>query len=254
MRLEGITISVGYDDYLNETLRYNAPHFDDMLVITKSTDKGTLGVCKKYGVKTLTPDYVFHEHGDVFNKARGIRFGLSNMRQDDWILHLDADIALPNRFRNMLEKSRLDETKIYGADRVACRGWDKWIEYRNSFEPQYKYHYMVQPPKGMPIYSRVSHDDYGWSPIGYFQLWNKKSRYEYPVNHGSAERTDLLFGIQWPPNKRELLPNLFCVHLEHEDGIPMGTDWNGRKTPRFGPIDKAVTPKGHHRPSHHNNR
>jgi hypothetical protein len=45
------------------------------------------------------------------------------------------------------------------------------------------------------------------------------------------EHTDVLFAIQWPRPKRQLLPEGFCIHLQ--SSAEFGANWQGRKTPPF---------------------
>ncbi len=242
MKIEAVTVCVNYADFLDHSLTANLQHFDDIVVVTKPDDTATLKVCAKHCVRVVKTN-VFTERGDTFNKGRAINLGLSHLRHEGWLVHLDADIILPDRFRAMIEKANLQKDCIYGADRVDCKGYDKWIEYRNSFDRQFKWHYLLNSPKGMNLAARVIHDDYGWCPIGFFQLWHPSMKQTYPTNQGSAEHTDLLFSIQWDRAKRILLPEIIftsltitppLVHLESQSETKMGANWNGRKTPPFG--------------------
>ncbi len=42
------------------------------------------------------------------------------------------------------------------------------------------------------------------------------------------------FGLLWDRRKRALLPEAVAVHLESE-AAPMGVNWCGRRSRRFGP-------------------
>ena len=115
-----------------------------------------------------------------------------------------------------------------------------WQRYRTSNSSNQK-HYLIQPPGGWQIGSRLSHHDYGgYVPIGFFQMWNRESNISrYPTTEdGGAEHTDLLHGLQWPRPNRVLIPEIIAVHLESEPSS-MGANWNGRTTKAFGPESRG---------------
>ena len=233
MFLEGITVCVDYSDFLDVTLTENLAHYDEFVVVTNMTDKATHAVCAKHGV-TCVKTNVFYEHGDKFNKGAGISLGLAYLRHRGWIIHQDADIVLPDRVRFILNKSRLDPDCIYGADRVNVVGREQWekVKQTSQYERQYHHRYLVSPPR-LPLGARLLHNELGYCPIGYFQMWN--SRYHnrrYHISQGSAEHTDVLFSSQWPANKRLLLPGMFVYHLESETA-KMGANWQKRTTKPF---------------------
>ncbi len=231
--LEAVTISVDYADFLDESLKNNLHHFDEYVVVTSHKDKATQRVCAKHSVICVETD-VFTMRGEPFNKGLGINLGLAHLRHLDWMMHIDADIILPDRFRTMLNKSALQDDCIYGADRLNVIGADKWREIKETpaFERQFHHRYLVQGDQSCPMGARILHNEFGWCPIGYFQLWHASAHRRYPVNQGGAEHTDLLFSLQWPINKRLLLPNAIVYHLESEKS-KQGTNWGGRKTKPF---------------------
>ena len=150
-------------------------------------------------------------------------------------MHIDGDIILPDRFRGMLERSRLQRDCIYGADRLLINSYEHWQEVKEHeyLKRQYRHRYVVKAPH-LDLGARIIHNEYGYCPIGYFQLWHSSARKRYPYNQGGAEHTDVLFSLQWPAKKRILLPGVLCYHLESEPAA-MGANWKGRKTKIFGP-------------------
>ena len=232
-KLECVTVCINYADFLEVSLQHNLHHFDEFVVVTSHEDKSTQSVCAKHGVICVATD-AMTERGDEVNKGHGINIGLAYLRQTDWVLHLDADIILPDRFRTMLDKSRLDESCIYGADRVNVVGRDAYEKMitTNEFKRQFHHKYLVNTPANLPLGARLLHNEYGYCPMGFFQLWNAKENKRYPYNQGGAEHTDVLFSLQWPVQKRLLLPNVICYHIESEPA-KMGANWNGRTTKKF---------------------
>ena len=239
-RIEAVIVCKDYGDFLQETLPRNIQALDGVVVVTHPSDRHTKAVCQKLGVNCVETE-VMHAKGDKFNKGRCINLGLSHLRHDDWLLHLDADILLPDRFRQMLDHAELNPKNIYGADRLNVKSYDTWKTHKAKRLPQWRYGYLVTPTEEFPAASRLLHGDYGWVPIGYFQLWHSSARRRYPINQGSAEHTDVLFGIQWNRENRILLPEIFVYHLESEIS-KMGANWGGRITKQFkqgrGYVDK----------------
>lgn len=236
--LEGVITCVGFSDFLNVTLYENLHHFDadGLVIVTSHEDKDTQNVCKKHGVRYVCTDTFNERAGDKFNKGLGINIGLAHLRHMGWILHLDADIALPDNFRQQLQRARLQPDCIYGADRLNVLGYDTWekLQSNGRFKRQYQYKCFMGAPAELPIAARLIHNEYGYAPIGFFQLWHASHHNRYPINQGSAEHTDVLHSLQWPANKRHILPTAFVYHLESEPS-KMGVNWNGRKTKLFKP-------------------
>ena len=225
MLLECVVVCENYGDFLATTLPINMQYFDRIVVVTHPDDKRTQEVCSLLSVDCVTTT-CGHEDGDLFNKGRMINVGLGHLRGSGWILHLDADVVLPHNFRDLLNRAKLDKNKIYGADRVRVIGAETW----NGVKvPAYSSRYFVAADKSHPGCSRIIHSDHGYVPIGYFQLWSASLGKRYPIHQGSAEHTDLLFGIQWSRQDRSLLPEVIVYHLESEES-KMGANWNGRKT------------------------
>jgi hypothetical protein len=235
MRIEAVTICVDYHDYLQETLPFTLPHVDDLVVVTTPEDGRTQGVCQKFGVRCVKTRS-FYQWGETFNKARGINYGLMNLRRDDWVLHIDSDVVLPARTRHFLNSSMLEPTKLYGMDRFDVRGRAAWDKYKASRYLQYEDSCRVTPPNEFQMGSRLLHGAYGnWVPIGFFQLWNPKASNiaTYPdTADGSAEHTDVLHSLQWDREDRVLLPELIALHLT-TDGETYGNNWKGRKAAAF---------------------
>jgi hypothetical protein len=256
MTIEAIIVSDGYSDFLAETLPRNLPQFDRVVVVTGFDDPDTLELCRRLSVECIPTD-VMHKAGDSFNKGRAVDFGLSFLRRDAWVCHLDADIVLPPMARRIIEWTNPDESCIYGIDRVMCVGWSKWQAYQQipaSHRMGHDYHCRVPNPSNtygdydlqMPLGSRIALADHdGYVPIGFFQLFSGKLGRRYPRHQSdSAEHSDVLFALQWPRGNRRLMPDLIAIHLESEK-CSMGANWKGRKTSRFGPPDCKTKPTGY---------
>ncbi len=258
MRIEAVTVCVGYSDFLSETIRENLPLLDHLVVVTSPDDDETRTVCRKNNVHhVLSEDY---RRNGPFNKARLINRAFDQIGGRDWILHLDADIVLPRQFRRMLEWAHIDERCLYGADRQRLIGWDEWRAFKkhvdrwdnHTHEMGHWFH-----PK-YPMMSRLVSSIHGYTPIGAFQLFHGTALIQhsyhvrqYPTDHGDAARTDMQFALQWDRRHRVLLPEVVLLHLESEKG-GLGANWCGRTTKRFGPEPTPEPAENrHHHPSHH---
>lgn len=238
MRLEAVTVCVGYADFLAETLPLNKPHFDRLLVVTTPDDVDTQRICSYHHVECLITT-AFTDLGGTFRKGAGINAGLQKLKDGRnagaWVAHLDADIALPAQTRQTLENAKLDPTLVYGIDRLNVIGYDRWRQQCINPRIQQETDRCLVHLSDYPIGARLNVPKLGgWAPIGFFQLWNPfhSGVSSYPTDNDGADRTDMLFACQWPRAKRGFLPEIVAWHLESEP-VPMGTNWAGRKTAPF---------------------
>lgn len=246
MFIEALQVCVGYSDFLTETLKYNLPHLDRVVIVTTPGDEETREACRRYSVECLLTDEGVRD--GEFNKGWMIERGLRMLSRDGWRLHLDADCVLPARFRHLLDAADLDEQKVYGCDRVMVKSWDQWQSLLGKgWLHSHRYHNNLPFPEGYPVGSRWVDIDTGWTPIGFFQLWHSAvdqwrgvRTLRYPTRHNSACRTDTQHTLQLDRRRRELLPEVIVAHLESEPS-PLGVNWSGRKSKRFGPASASST-------------
>jgi glycosyltransferase involved in cell wall biosynthesis len=234
VNISAVTTCVNYGDFLAHTILWNKPHFDKFVVVSDRSDRRTRDICEHHYVECITTD-LFYQNERAFVKSNGINFGLDHLKATDWLVHMDADIVLPPRFRDLVQKAQLDRTCIYGVDRLMCRTFDEWLEYIAYPEVQHSCDIYVQG-NAFPLGVRIAKlRDEGYAPIGFFQMWHASSRRTYP-DHGHADRSDLAFALQWPRGKRALIPEIFAIHLASEDGGDLGANWRGRRSGSFGPV------------------
>ena len=240
--MEAVVVCVNYADFLAHTLPHNKSQFDRMVVVTAPGDRETINLCQYYNVECVETD-VFYRNGDEFNKGAGINEGLAKLSMRGWTVHMDADIYMPPQTRAIIDRLQLDPRKIYGADRLMCPSYEAWAEFVCTPKPVQDSWVFIHPtafPVGIRLAQYMSYWG-GYEPLGYFQLWNPQSSgiSKYPIEHGAADRTDVLFCKKWPRAQRELLPEILLIHLESTD--EMGANWWGRRSPRFAP--KARKPR-----------
>lgn len=259
MKIEAVIVCKEYSDFLAETIAENLQQLDDLVVVTSPEDTATQKVCSKYSVQCVKTQ-VFTEYGDTFCKSRAINLGLSYLRKEDWLLHIDADILLCRDFRRLLKKALVDPRNIYGADRINVYGWESWQKLKPLLTHTYDSRWFVDPgfchqknatkDIDMRFGARVIHEEHGYVPIGFFQLWHQSAGNRYNYKLGGAAGSDVLFPTQWPRANRVLLPDVFVFHLDSETHHGIGTNWKGRKSKKFGPEEQLMGWRKHHPPQH----
>ena len=53
MKVEAVTVSIGFADFLKVTLPHNLPLFDRIVVVTSPDDVPTRELCRKLGIKMV---------------------------------------------------------------------------------------------------------------------------------------------------------------------------------------------------------
>lgn len=247
MFVEAVTVCVNHADTLAQVAQHNRRSLDRWVIATTPEDRETREVCSRFSLECVLCDEF--QRGGPFSKARGINAGLRQLNGEGWLLHLDADICLPYDFRQCLEDADLAEGSLYGCLRLCVPGWDAWqaLQAKGLYSRYCGWltEYRDRPAGcyvgGTP--AGIGPGGNGYTPIGFFQLWHGSETLRwghtpkwYPVVHGGAARTDTQFAQLWSRRRRQLIPELLVFHLEHENAKDgMGHNWNGRKTPRFGP-------------------
>ena len=246
--ISAVTVCVGYGDFLRESVKWDRHHFDKWVVVTSPTDEETREVCRANHLTCLVTEDGARD--GEFSKGRLIERGLQQLPADSWVVHKDADTVLPARFRHLLDVAHLRPECIYGCDRYMVKSWEKWqalVAAGWVHSALLGHPHSVGAPYGLEVGCRWVGPD-GYVPIGFFQMWHRTSGTEewkgtrvrpYPLSHGSACRTDVQFALQWDRRDRLLIPELFVAHLESEPA-PVGANWKGRTTKRFGPEHKTV--------------
>lgn len=247
LKLDAVTVCVGYGDFLAHTLPINKGLFNRQVIVTSSKDEETQRICKVYNVQCVITDCMY-KNGQKFNKGLAVNAGLEVLDFQDWCVHLDADIVLPPLTRHILQTVQLNEQFLYGVDRVMVPSYEYWARFMSSPLPQHEmaYIYVGPFPVGVRI-MKLEDGRGGWVPLGYFQMFNRLAnalakKPWYPVEWDTAATSDLYFAYKWPRTHRHLVPEVVCYHLGTEDqaGGKMGHNWEGRKTARFEPRDQYL--------------
>lgn len=232
LRIEAVTISVGFDDMLDATLAKNHSHFDTFIVVTSHEDKLTQAVARKHSATCVLSD-LFFKNGRNFNKGAAINAGFDYFHYYGWRMHLDADIVLPDNFRRLLfNHSHLERSCLYGADRFNVIGRPQIENHLQKPTNQHRHRLLLGDDNGR-MGHRLACSLRGYLPCGYFQLWHSSAQKPYPYSLGTAAHDDMMFSALWPEHRRQLLPTVICHHL-CIDSPKVGENWEGNRTqPRF---------------------
>ncbi len=231
-QLELITVSDGFADFLAETLPRNAPHFDRIVVVTSKGDGGTERVVKQhrpaFGVGMVQTDAFKQVETDIWNKGRAINDGLRSLQRRGWIVHLDADMILPEDFRDRLDAmGRLHPATLYGCQRMFCDSAEDWN------------HYRIQKTDERLRADKVHSHGNDALPVGYFQLFHGQAKPMlgngpwYPCGNPQAGGSDVAFAKLF--DRRQYLENMQAIHIQTEP-CAEGANWKGRKAkawPRY---------------------
>lgn len=209
IEIRGLTVSVGYGPLLAITLPRNLRYLSECVVVTSHDDIETASIVESIDRARLLKTDAFTRYDAMFNKGLAIEEGFDFLGRNDWILILDADILLPNRF-SLPDNLRPDV--LYGASRRILKDPAQW------------------------------HEDLNWQhcprwrdggPIGFFQLFHADAisdkRPWYDVTFSHAGGGDAYFLTHWSASHRRVLP-IDCLHLGPVDRHWFGTSEEAKRT------------------------
>lgn len=220
MKLECVLVCVNYSDYLSCVIESNKKYFDNIVVVTTEKDQKTIDLCNTNGVSIVLTDRLY-ENGTKFNKGKAVNDGIKNLKFNDWVLITDADMLMPDNFRNKIESINLNSEAIYGTHRYMCPTHNDFMFYNdnkiiNKSWPLQRHRLAIG--------------------VGFFQLINYNSKVManltpkwYSEDFGTAGRSDRIFLRNWPDDLRKNL-KIDTVHLGSDE---LGKNWNGRTTTGF---------------------
>ncbi len=226
--LELVTTCVGFADYLAETLTRNRRYFDHVVIVSNFQDSRTAAVARVLDAD-LVQTREFYQDGHSFNKGRGINAGLAACHKTGWIVHLDADIVLPEDFREWAAGRCLDVDAMHTARRSMVESFYQWKQFTETgIQDQFS----VEAP--------WTTGKSPWTAIGYFQMWNSSASAMsdepiYPIDNDTAGWSDIVFSqkfsrsIYW--NGRTVFHLQANGKKEKHDA-----DWGGRTTPAWPPF------------------
>ena len=208
MKPVAITISVNYSDKLPYIIN-NLQHLEAWYFVVDRRDEATLSFLETRNDERITLLYYdsFFTAASRFNKSGALRDAQTLVHEkhpDKWIVILDSDIVLPEKFSTLLQEMVLDPICLYG-----CKRFD----YRSKAD--------LAMGHGIPYATLKKHHF-----VGYFQMYFRKDAW-YPETSFNCGECDMIFlDTYFPKTRRHLIPHAKVKHL----GIP-AVNWDGRREP-----------------------
>jgi hypothetical protein len=208
MRIEAITVSIHFSDYLIHCVGNNK-HFDRWIIVTVADDEKTIDICKQHNIEYILSKNIYINRYDngpaMFAKGRAINEGLERLKKNDWLVHIDSDIILPKYARKVIDGTDLSIKKLY-----CSKG--RYMA-KNIAD-------LSKPMEELPFSAEKT-----W--MGFFQLWHSNASQVYHAKSSNAERDDVGFRRRWKRSRRGIV-KFSCIHLG-----PTRENWNGRISPGF---------------------
>ena len=200
-KLDVIIVSVNYNDFLLVSLGHNEKIFENITVVTSSSDFLCQKICKKFGVNCVVTD-IMYENDAVFNKGKAINEGIKSISNPDYILLLDADILVMEN----IDIDALDEKTLYTSDRYFIKDYATYEAY---------------------ISGKIGKDDFileNDKGFGFFQLFNYSKWKTFPESSEDASTSDIQFRDKFYL-KKGIDNKVF--HIGDD------SNWKGRKSKSF---------------------
>lgn len=201
-KLDVIIVSVNYNDFLLVSLENNVKNFENITVVTSSSDFLCQKICEKFGVNCVVTD-IMYEDDAVFNKGKAINEGIKSISNPDYILLLDADILVMDK----IDIDSLKEYVLYTSDRYMVSDYDSYQTYISNNDIE-KSNFLLESNQG----------------FGFFQLFNYTMCTGYPEASKDASKDDLIFRDKF--NIRKKVESV-VIHLGSD------SNWKGRKSKSF---------------------
>lgn len=200
-KLDVIIVSVNYNDFLLLSLENNVKIFENITVVTSSSDFFCQKICEKFGVNCIVTD-IMYENNEVFNKGKAINEGIKSILNPDYILLLDADILVMKQINLDL----LEEDVLYTSDRYFIPDYTSYKEYISGSIKKEKF---------------LLQENQGW---GFFQFFNYSKVIKFPELSPDASTSDIVFYDMF--RNRNVINNE-VLHLGED------SNWIGRKSKSF---------------------
>ena len=204
-RIEGVTVCVGMLELLKLSYKQNKPILDNFIVVTSSKDKDTQEWCEGEDAITCVVTDRFYENGAKVDKGAAINEGLKKLKYNDWVLHLDCDVVLPDNYERLVLSEFLDKNTLHGASRWFLKTKKEYDEIKSG-------------AKSSKDFEHVE----GGHGCGYYQLFNMGADCLqglapdsiYP-SYPTAAESDILFLKRFHPNIDGVgrPDNLWVCHL-----------------------------------------
>lgn len=117
MKISAFTVCVNYDRHLARGIDAWASSLDEWTVATHPDDLATHALCAQHGVRTFCTDAFYRDPRARFDKFLALSEAIAAHPPSDWALLIDADVAPPADWREIVERAAPRVGTLYGARR-----------------------------------------------------------------------------------------------------------------------------------------
>lgn len=217
--MRAVVVCVDMWDLASLTLRWNAHHFESVMVVTSPSDIRTRDLCHSLRDEGLPIDtYVtdsFYANNALFNKWRALEEALDFMGRFGWLCIMDIDVLWPKMILEGFLTKELEDHffyrgYLYTPRRRMCCTIPQEVPAEETW-------------KDYPLH----HQEVEWA--GYSQIFHADDEVLAPppwhdINYTSAGTADSFFQAKWP-KERKIRPGFEVLHLGES-----GVNWCGRTT------------------------
>ena len=113
-----VTVCVNFSHYLKHCIS-NKRFFKRWVIVTHEDDEDTIQLCKKNNLEYILSKNIYKR---TFNKGTAINEAFDYIGySEDWYLHIDADVLLPDNFGDTFSKDEeTGRVKIVGLRKLKC--------------------------------------------------------------------------------------------------------------------------------------
>jgi len=209
MIIDAVTVAVHWHDKFEKCVG-NKRFFRHWVVVVSEDDQDTIALCREHNIETVITKVPF-EMGKSFPRGRMVNEGFDRLRahgDNEWILHIDGDMILPDDFMEIVDGADLWWEHFFGA---AGRRWKHIVNYACDFT---KLPYKKRPGPPKPGLRGVA--------SGYFQLFNARCRWPNYPDHTEHLGDDVIFAQNWPTCHRRPIIGLMLQHASRPGGCTRG--------------------------------
>ncbi len=182
---------------VEQTIKYNRHHFDQVRIITSIYDKSTQQIAGDLGVHVYVTD-AFYKNGAYFNKWLALEEGLDYFGRSDWLWIMDADIFLP---------------KCLTIDPIIGNLYTPHRRMGKVFKLESEWQDLPEAPN--------TRDFNGYCHIFHSSDWHLPTPPWYQTDWLHAGGADTFFQRNWEPIYK-IRPSFEVLHVG-----PTGTNWCG---------------------------
>ena len=237
MKINAVTTCFNYSNYFKYCVK-NKQHFNKWIVVTLENDKDTISLCEQNDIEYIFADeFRLYNFGCKLRKGTAVNAGLDHLYTpgcQDWYLHIDSDVILPDNFSNYLNGSLKmnDDYNYYNIDTLnksnlySMNRFDITLPSDGS-DTEKNNERIKEAFYNMNLYGfSGKQGNLGW---GYFQLFHMTALrqkyqslrpYVYPEMSSNAGLDDLVFSKLF--NAVKCFDNINCIHLS-----PQAKNWEG---------------------------